>query len=533
MTDNFEDHEHQETVHPEEQATGARSNLAEAWRTKPLFKLLAVMVVAGAAVAAGTAIFSGGKQEQMSRLINPPEVHEAPGGKSSPYFLQQTKEAEAQRTKEALATGQSAMPTPIGQPTDINVTDKADPMNELRVETEHLKQQISQMQLQQTQQAAKETAKEAAPPVKQAPEQFDQTLSQAMQNQLRQLMDSWAPHGIKDQDFTKVADIQGLGNNGQHGGSQMYGADGQGLLVAGTASGNGVNTDAPKIVPVKPVVAAGTINYGQLLTEANSDLPLPILALIASGPLAGAKAVGDFQVASGYGDYLVMHFKTATLKGKDYKIDAYAIDPDTTLGGMATETDQRYLTRLILPAAASFLQGVGTALGTVPSETTTNGTSTIISQGSVGVKQGLYQGLGQAASTASSFFQEQANKVKPLVRVAANTPIGLFFTTSVCQWNMCGSTGNGLSDEATGTVPKDQPQQPPGGYPIGYNPYLAGLAGAQGYGAGQQQQSPSTAAQSSVPYPNYAGPSSLGRSYGGGGYGGGGYGGYGGYPGYR
>ena len=69
-----------------------------------------------------------------------------PGGAASPYSIQQTKEAEEQRAKEALAKGGSMMPTPIGQGSDISVTEKADPMSELRSETERLKQQLAEMQ---------------------------------------------------------------------------------------------------------------------------------------------------------------------------------------------------------------------------------------------------------------------------------------------------------------------------------------------------------------------------------------------------
>jgi hypothetical protein len=180
----------------------------------------------------------------------------------------------------------------------------------------------------------------------------------------------------------------------------------------------------------KVIVNAGTVSYAQLLTEANSDVPGPIMALIVSGPLKGARAIGQFTVSPGY-DYLVLTFKLADLKGMDYKIDALALDPDTTLGGMATETDQRYMTRLVLPAAAAFLQGFGSALGQGNSSITTNGDTTIFQQSSNGFKQGEYDGISAAAQTAGQFFQNQANLVKPLVRVAAGTPMGLFFVDTV------------------------------------------------------------------------------------------------------
>src|SRR6202021_599971 len=118
-------------------------------------------------------------------------------------------------------------------------------------------------------------------------------------------------------------------------------------------------TQTPSMQQPKTIVPAGTVSYAQLLTEANSDVPGPILAQIMSGPLAGARAGGEFKTLD---DYLVLHFALVNFKGKDYQIDAIALDPDTTLGGMATDVDQRYFTRVILPAAAGFMQGLGSAL---------------------------------------------------------------------------------------------------------------------------------------------------------------------------
>jgi len=185
--------------------------------------------------------------------------------------------------------------------------------------------------------------------------------------------------------------------------------------------------------PAKIVVNAGTVSYAQLLTEANSDVPGPILAQIVSGPLAGARAVGAFQVADGYEKYLVLKFTLADRKGTDYRISAIALDPDTTLGGMATEVDERYFARVVLPAAAGFLQGLGQAMGQGNSSTQTNGITTLSTTAGNGFKQGMYNGLGDAAQTAGQFFQNQANQTKPLVRVAAGTPMGLFFIAPVTE----------------------------------------------------------------------------------------------------
>jgi intracellular multiplication protein IcmE len=410
MTDNFEEFEHGEGEHHEgavPQPTGIRSNLSGAWRSQPLFKLFVLVVVVGAVVAVAVSLFSGNAGKSAVGLLKPPDLHEAPGGKSSPYLKEQTEMANKQRTDEAIQSGGSALPTPIGPGTDTGelspLAQKEDPLNELRAEVENMNKQLQETKQTQIVQQAQAPA-----------EPFDDSLAQAMQRQMGQLLDSWAPKGTRQ---VAVYDIDTLTRERQEAKDKTE--------KAVTASTTGGNPTAKTVVP------AGTVSYAQLLTEANSDVPGPILAQVVSGPLKGARVVGQFQVANGYSDYLVLTFKLADMKGTDYRINAIALDPDTTLGGMATEVDQRYFMRLILPAAAGFLQGFASALGQGNSSISTNGSTTIIQQSGHSFSEGEYQGLSTAAQTAGQFFQNQANLTKPLVRVAAGTPMGLFFIDTV------------------------------------------------------------------------------------------------------
>jgi intracellular multiplication protein IcmE len=460
MTNNLEDFEQPELPPEPLQRRGVGSNLANAWRSQPLFKLFVLMVVVGAIVAVSVSFFSNGSNRTNTvGLIKPPELNEAPGGKASPYMKEQTELANTNRTQEAIKSGGSALPTPLGQTADsgeLNAAAKNEQLNELRAEVETMNKQLQQtkqtQQYQQIQQA----------------EPTDDTLAQAMQHQMTQLMDSWTAHGIKEVTVIKTDEKK---------------EEAAKEAAAAQAVQQAANTP-------KTVVPAGTVSYAQLLTEANSDVPGPILAQIVSGPLAGARAVGQFQVANGNADYLVLQFNLANVKGKDYAMNAIALDPDTTLGGMATEVDQRYFTRVILPAAAGFLQGFGSALGQGNSSVVTNGTTTIVQQSNKGISQGAYTGLGQAAQTASQFFQNQANQTRPLVRVAAGTPIGMFFVASVLDTQ---AQQGGLMTTAGPGYPGGYTQsQPYGSYPAAMNTgyYNNGST----YGQGNA---------SNIPYPNY------------------------------
>lgn len=472
MTDNFEEFEHvdpEQHVDPIAAPTGVRANLANAWRSQPLFKLFVLMVVVAAVVAVAVSLFSGDNLKSGAKVAPPPELHQAPGGKSTPYIQEQTEMANQKRVEEAKQSGGSALPTPIGPGTDNNelnaLAQKEDPLNELRAEVENMNRQMQDVK----------QAQQAPPPAPAPAEPFDDSLAQAMQRQMTQMLDSWVPKGTKqvavyDPDLLsrerqeeKDKEKSGGLNASLSGGGSSSGVtlDANGKPVEGAANGG--------TSPVKTIVPAGTVSYAQLLTEANSDVPGPILAQIVSGPLNGARAVGQFTVSEG-SDYLVLRFRLANMKGTDYSIDALALDPDTTLGGMATETDQRYMTRLVLPAAAGFLQGFGSALGQGNSSISTNGTTTIIQQSGRSFKEGEYTGLSNAAQTAAQFFQNQANLTKPLVRVAAGTPMGLFFVTTVTDQVV--QPGQNAGPYA-GNYPNGMPY---GNYP----PYGQG----QGYGYG-------------------------------------------------
>ena len=526
MTDNFDEfegHEHEqagdEAVTPR---VGVASNLAHAWRARPLFKLLVLMTAVGAVVAASVSLFSGHDSADHSHIAAPPNLNIAPGGPVSPYMKQQTDLANEQRSKAALEKGGSSMPTPIGQATDVgDLMDnkgKNDALNELRAEVEMLqKQQVQQQQVQQKVQAPVQPQR--------APEQFDDSLGQAMQHQMSLMMEGWKPQGVKQVTVTKTDAASLAAANGTGSGT-----DSNAATAAAAAALNNPTTALKTIVP------AGTVSYAQLLVEANSDVPSPILAQIVSGPLSGARAIGAFQVANGYNDYLVLQFNLADRKGVQYRINAVALDPDTTLGGMATEVDQRYFSRVVLPAAAGFLQGLGSAMGQGNTTTTTTGDFAVVQQGKEGLQQGVFQGLGQAAQTAAQFFQQQANVTHPLVRVAAGTPMGLFFVSAVYDPATIPTAPTLTTTTQTSYGASIMPYSaggggagsPYGASPYGASPYGAagaspyGAAGASPYGAGGVNPYaaaggyPGGAAGAngaagqgsnsgySVPYPNYA-----------------------------
>ena len=309
MTDHNEndDFNHIETEESESHAPqGFRGNLTEAWRTKPLFKLFVVIVVLGGVVGVVSSMLSTDKQTQIdSHVVTPPDIHSAGGGTQSIYMKQQTDLADKKREEEALQTNGSAMKTVPSRVTDIDdLQKKNDPLAELKTETERLKKELVQVQQKQQQ----PVVVQQPPAQQQAKQQQDQAsddaLAQAMQHQMGVLTDEWKPHGIKAVAIP-VSDVV----------AASAGAAQSGGNTAGT--GASASTEASAMAAPKIIIPAGTVNYGQLLTEANSDVPGPIMAQIMSGPFAGARAVGSFQTKN---DYLVLQFSLVNSEGKDFTI---------------------------------------------------------------------------------------------------------------------------------------------------------------------------------------------------------------------
>ncbi len=92
------------------------ANLANAWRSQPLFKLFVLMVVVGAIVAVTVSFLSSGTNRSTASMIKPPELNEAPGGQASPYMNEQTELANANRTQEAIKAAPAPCRLPSARP---------------------------------------------------------------------------------------------------------------------------------------------------------------------------------------------------------------------------------------------------------------------------------------------------------------------------------------------------------------------------------------------------------------------------------
>jgi intracellular multiplication protein IcmE len=418
-----------------------RSSLKEMWESNPLLKITAAIV---GVIVLGIAFFTltGGKEEEknISVVAATATTKVTPGQQNvDEEYRKAIEDQNKKRAEDALNTGVSAMPTPIGTSKlgGIDVPDapaqaQEDPLKEWRQRTE------ARRVLQQETLPAEEVeppAPEVVPMVQPIrPQQqpvvmkMDPKEAQALAKQMMTIIQAQAPEAAEAQEVTKEISPYIVQREKE---KAAGGLNGQGALTGGNqnASGNkpedGANLD---VAEKKTIIAAGTISYAQLLNELNSDIQGPALAQVLSGPFEGGRALGSFQVQD---EYLVLTFKTIVKDGVSYSVDGIALNEKTTLTGHQTDVDYHYFSRVILPAAAAFVEGYGAAVAETGTSTeVTNGGGAVQETPEPSEKEQLYAGLEESSSKVAEILDERADRPITVI-VAKGTTMGILFMDAV------------------------------------------------------------------------------------------------------
>lgn len=193
------------------------------------------------------------------------------------------------------------------------------------------------------------------------------------------------------------------------------------------------STMAPRL-PANPaarvLVSAGRGVFAHTVLAVNSDTGGPIVLEADTGPIAGDRMIGTFGRA-GSSDLLVVRVTSVEHAGETLPADAIVIAPDTMQTAVATSVDQHYLSRFLLPAAAAFVQGLGTAIAT-----TSNTTAVLSPFGGaaystrLNLPQQLGVGAGVAAGEVGNALRQAAPR-GPTVNLAAHVNVGVMFLTNL------------------------------------------------------------------------------------------------------
>ncbi len=184
-----------------------------------------------------------------------------------------------------------------------------------------------------------------------------------------------------------------------------------------------------------PLPLPGTILYAELVGEANSDAPGPILAKVLQGELAGATLIGSFGAQR---DTLILKFSTISLGtsaagddvNKTVGVNAVGVDSTNVGPGIATDVDHHFLVNVGTQAAAAFAQGFASALSQSGSTISQSAYGTTYSSASRGLTDNLrIGGATGVAAGAQAMAQTYGNR-PTTIKIASGTPIGILFLPS-------------------------------------------------------------------------------------------------------
>lgn len=181
------------------------------------------------------------------------------------------------------------------------------------------------------------------------------------------------------------------------------------------------------------IAYAGDILPSVLINGINSDYKGPILARVIGGPLDQAVATGEYKTSY---EGVVMHFTqlSSTKFAKAIQLDAYAISPDTSMYGIASDVNHHYLTNLGFIFGAALLQGYGEAAERQNTTTSTSALGSTSTQGQLSNSQQLQAGLGTAGQALGQTLQQQGQR-PTTITVDAKIVVGLLLTSDLTVGN--------------------------------------------------------------------------------------------------
>lgn len=436
------------------QDTTPKASIKEAWDNNPLMKIGAVVL--GAVVLFGLYV-TFKPQEEVAKgravtALNTGNVKAVPGttDELDEDIRKRLEEQNRLAAERAAQSGSSSIPLSIEGATSDEISIPAAPQNAQEDPLAEWKRAAAARTLQDMsappeQNLPNEKEPEVVPmatPIRpqQAAMKMDPNVAKALAEQMRVIISAQAPAPSKSKSITKEESAYSIHVREQKQMASSGMATGMGLPTAGTASGvapgmgpnvtlAGGSGASPTGKPASRVITpAGSIAYAQLLNELNSDIPGPVLAHVLSGPFTGGRALGRFTVQQ---EYLVIQFSVIVKDAVGYTIDGIALDEKTTLTGHQTDIDHHYFRRVILPAAAKFIEGYASAASEqVTTTTTTSGGGVVQNEEPLDTKKELMKGVEEAAGEFASVLDENANR--PItVKVAKGTTFGILMMSTV------------------------------------------------------------------------------------------------------
>ncbi len=393
-----------------------KSGLGDAIRRSALAKI--GIVIGVLAVIIAIMVFFGGKEEAQNFSVLPGgnEVTSTPGSDEeiAPAYIDAVEQQNEADLDRAIAEGGSAIPVPIETPdTRLEVP-------EIEEETEDPLHRWRMLQEERVERQIKARKMDEEPVTVLDAEQQSEALK-AMAEAMVQQMQSILTKSTETRKMTSKTLI-------------TYNDDIEGAMGGPNGNfSNGGEGGEPfeEMTETEVIIAAGSIYYGQLLLQANSDIPMSVMAQLVSGPLSGWKILGSFEVMDDAEMLAITFNKVVNDEGKQYSVNAIMLNPDTGLPAMRTGIDHRYFKRIILPAAATFIESYAEAIEE------SGATTIVVDEGTVSEEeeestdeQEIAAGIADVGADIGELVDEMGD-VEVKIVIDAGTPIGIFFTENV------------------------------------------------------------------------------------------------------
>ena len=405
-----------------------KSGIGDVISRSPLAKI-AVIVAVIALIGFVAVMFSGEEEKDVVSIVGGGStVTSTPGTDQevAPAYIAAVEEQNEVELDKAIAEGTSAIPVPIDTPdTRLEVPEEEE-------ETEDPLHRWRLLQEERVERQMKSREADPEPVTVLDAEQQSEAITSLAESMMQQ-MESVLSSNNELRSFTTRTFIEYTSENDASNGENSGNGSGQ----------NGSENQFEEEDEAEILIAAGKIVYGQLLLQANSDVPFTVLAQMVSGPLKGWKLMGKFQIIDDLNLLGIKFTAAVNDDGKTYKVKAVMLNPDNGLAAMRTSVDHRYLRRIVLPMAAEFISGYASAIAeSGRTSVTVTGQSVVSAENPTTDKQDVATGVEGAADEIATIL-EDFGEVPVKIVIDAGTPIGIFFTRSVLSTDE-GVTAGGL-----------------------------------------------------------------------------------------
>ena len=155
-------------------------------------------------------------------------------------------------------------------------------------------------------------------------------------------------------------------------------------------------------------VRAGTMIPAVLIIPLNSDSPGPVLAQVSSGPLAGARLIGQMQKN---GDSIMVAFTTITKPGwpDTYSVSAMGLDLKSS-SALASDVNHHYFQRYAGMLVGTYLSGYGQAMRQTGNSTVITPGGIIVDNPTLSTKQIQRSAAGNVLNGVGSEIKGRSNR---------------------------------------------------------------------------------------------------------------------------